>query len=104
MVVDKYSKNSIDYENHQLQGCQLSLNNISVMGKVKNAFATKMVPSSELHFNNAAKEPTSADIQVNKACCLYPWMNIFQEKGWAIPKQVSFWYFCTFFTPFFFQA
>ena len=74
------------------------------MGKVKNAFATQMVPSSELHFNNAAKEPTSADIQVSKACCLYPWMNIFQEEGWAIPKQVSFQYFCTFFTPFFFQA
>ena len=56
----------------------------------------------QLHFTNATKEPTSAYIQMNEACCLYPLMNIFQEKGWAIPKQVLFQYFCIFFTSFFF--
>ena len=38
-------ENSIDYENHQLQGCQLSFSNISAMDKVKNAFAARMVSS-----------------------------------------------------------
>ena len=56
------------------------------MDKVKNAFAAWMVSSSELHFTNTAKEPTSAGIQINEACCLYRWINMFQEKEWAIPK------------------
>ena len=62
------SENSIDYENHQLQGCQLSFSNISAMYKVKNAFTARMVLPSELHFTNAAKEPTSADIP---AVCIF---------------------------------
>ena len=66
------------------------------MDEVKNAFAARMVSSSKLHFTNSAKEPTSAEIQINEACGLYSLMNTFQEKGWAIPKQVSFWYFCIF--------
>ena len=94
-------KNSIDYKNGQLQGCQLSFSNISAMNKVKNAFAARMASSSEIHFTNAAKGLTPANIQMNEACCLYPLMNIFQEKRWAIPKRVPFWYFCIFFTSFF---
>ena len=55
-------ENSIDYENHQLQGFQLLSSNISVIDKVKNAFAAWMVLSPELHFANVAKEPESADL------------------------------------------
>lgn len=85
------------YQKHlDLIQCQLSFSNISDMDKVKNAFAARMVSSSELHFTNSAKEPTSAEIQMNEACRLYSLMNTFQEKGWAIPKQVSFRYFCIF--------
>lgn len=51
------------------------------MDKVKNAFAPQMVPSLELHFINVANGPTLADIQMNDTCRLYPWMNVFQEKG-----------------------
>ena len=42
--------------------------NISAMYKVKNAFTARMVSPSELHFTNAAKEPTSADIP---AVCIF---------------------------------
>ena len=62
------------YQKHlDLIQCQLSFSNISDMDKVKNAFAARMVSSSELHFTNSAKEPT-----------------------WVIRKQVSFRYFCIF--------
>ena len=74
-------ENSIDYENHHLQRCHLSFSNISAMDKVKNAFAARMVSSSELNFANVVKEPTSADIQMNGTCRFYPLMNMFQEKG-----------------------
>ena len=50
------------------------------MDKVKNEFAAQTFSSPELHFANVAKEPTSAGIQINEACHLYPWMNIFQEE------------------------
>ena len=39
-----------------------------------------MVLSPELHFANVEKEPTSASIQINEACRLYPWRNIFQDE------------------------
>ena len=35
---------------------------IYAMYKVKNAFTAWMISPSELHFTNAVKEPTSADI------------------------------------------
>ena len=50
------------------------------MDTVKNAFAAWIVASPELHFANVAKKPTSVGIQINEACCLYPWMNIFQGE------------------------
>ena len=65
-------ENSIDYEICQLQGCQLSSCNISVMDKVKNAFASQIVWSPELHFANVAKEPTSPGIRINEGSCLCP--------------------------------
>ena len=94
-------ENSVDYENHLLQRCQLSFSNISTMDKIKYAFPAQMVSLLELHFINVAKGPTSADIQINDACCLYRLMNLFQEKGWAISKRVSFQYFYTFFSSLF---
>ena len=57
---------NIDYQNHQLQGCQLSSSNII------NAFAAQMVTSPQLRFVNVAKGPTSAGIQIKEACHLYP--------------------------------
>ena len=48
-------ENSIDYENYQLQGCQLLFIKTYAMDKVKNAFAAWMVSSSELYFTNTAR-------------------------------------------------
>ena len=35
---------------------------------------------------------------MNNAFRLYPWMNVYQNKGWAISKRVSFHYFYTHFS------
>ena len=73
-------ENSIDYEHHQLQGCQLSSSNVSVMDKVKNAFAAQMVLSPNCILLMLQKSLASAGNQIKEACRLYPWMNIFQDE------------------------
>ena len=68
-------EHSIDYENHQLQGCQLSCSNISVIDKVTNAFAARMVFSLNCILLMLQKSLASAGIEINEACFLQPWMN-----------------------------
>ena len=68
-------EHSIDYENHQLQGYQLSSSNISVIDKVTNAFAARMVFSLNCILLMLQKSLASAGTQINEACFLQPWMN-----------------------------